>query len=345
MPESLKNSRAFTLMELLSVIAIMSVLIAGAIYYTASYVLWAKQTTDKEIYTVLNDELTRFKSNGGNLAALTAGAPMNDIFAALQTPVVPTGMPTSLAQQFMATGYTFPGRSLQAMGNGQQYCIYQVDQYTGASPGAGVPTSKMPYGAGVGYMSFTSGDAGLNVTTTSGYWTMTFTGNGTTTHASNAGAIYNGVSPGSLTVWASDASGNPSGNITTISIPNGLSFTAINVTGLSNLGSLDLEQLTSLTSLNASGCASLSSLTTYKDTLLASINVSGCIALSTINDEKDTVLTSVNANNCPALTSLINISDASSTAINVTGDKALPAQCTNGSTNFYIDPGDIVTGP
>jgi prepilin-type N-terminal cleavage/methylation domain-containing protein len=157
------SNQSFTLVELLAVIAIMAVLIAGAIYFTASYAQWAKQTTEKEIYAVLNDELTRYKGGGGNLSALTVGAPIKDIFAALQTPVTPAGMPPSLANQFMATNYTYPGRSLQAMGNGQQYCFYQVDQYTGQTPAAGAPTSKYPGGQGIvanggaagGYPSFT----------------------------------------------------------------------------------------------------------------------------------------------------------------------------------------------
>jgi prepilin-type N-terminal cleavage/methylation domain-containing protein len=122
-------SRSFTLVELLAVIAIMAVLIAGAIYYSVSYVQWAKLNTDHEIYAVLNDEVTRYKSGGGNMAALTIGAPINDIFAALQNPVVPAGMPASFLQQFMPTGYTYPGRSLSAIGSGQQYCFTRVNTY------------------------------------------------------------------------------------------------------------------------------------------------------------------------------------------------------------------------
>jgi prepilin-type N-terminal cleavage/methylation domain-containing protein len=101
-----RYSRAFSLVELLATIAIAAVLIALAMFFTASYVTWARQTTGKEIYTVLNEELSRYKGNGGNIAALTAGAPIADIFAQLKTPVVPSGMPASLAQQFMNSNYT-----------------------------------------------------------------------------------------------------------------------------------------------------------------------------------------------------------------------------------------------
>jgi len=125
-----KSSQSFTLVELLAVIAIISALISGVIYFTASYVQWAKLNTEQEICAVLNDELTRYKSGGGNISALTQGAPLNDIFVALQTPVVPAGMPSSLSQQFMASNYTYPGRSLSAMGSGQQYHFARVDAYT-----------------------------------------------------------------------------------------------------------------------------------------------------------------------------------------------------------------------
>jgi hypothetical protein len=54
---------------------------------------------------------------------------MNDIFAALQTPVTPAGMPSSLSQQFMASNYTYPGRSLSAIGTGQQYHFVRVNTY------------------------------------------------------------------------------------------------------------------------------------------------------------------------------------------------------------------------
>ena len=114
LPHSPGAAHSLTLVELLATIAVAAALIGGAIYFTASYTVWAKQTTEKEIYTVLNDELNRYKSNGGNVSALTIGAPMSDIFAALQTPITPAGMPSSLSFQSMANGYTYPGRWLQS---------------------------------------------------------------------------------------------------------------------------------------------------------------------------------------------------------------------------------------
>jgi prepilin-type N-terminal cleavage/methylation domain-containing protein len=53
------NNKAFTLLELLSTITIIAVLVAGVVFVVPYFVSWAKQTSDKQTLTVLNDALTR----------------------------------------------------------------------------------------------------------------------------------------------------------------------------------------------------------------------------------------------------------------------------------------------
>jgi len=73
----LRNYRtSFTLVEFLAVIAIVAAIIVCAMFFTGPYTVWARQSAGHEVYAVLNEELNRYKGNGGNLAALTAGAPM-----------------------------------------------------------------------------------------------------------------------------------------------------------------------------------------------------------------------------------------------------------------------------
>jgi type II secretory pathway pseudopilin PulG len=267
------SSSSFTLVELLATIAIAAVLIALAMFFTASYTLWARQSVDHEVYAVLNDELTRYKGNGGNLTALTAGAPMSDIFAQLKTPVVPAGMPASLAQQFMANNYTFPGRSLFAAGSGQQYHIYQVDRYNDGSGGSGGSS----YGAGVGYMS-NGGAAGgypMFITSTSGYYTVLPAGGTQIINASNSYCVVGVAS--SVTFWSSDGSGNPTGTIKTLIVEFD-HLTSLNVSALTSLHALFCDS-NSLSSLNASGLTNLIILFCYSNNAGMTINITGDYAL------------------------------------------------------------------
>lgn len=278
-------SRSFTMVELLAVVAVMAVLISGAIYFTASYIQWAKQTTAKEIYTVLNDELTRYKCGGGNISALTLGAPINDIFAALKTPVVPAGMPASFSQQFMANSYTYPGRSLQAVGVGSQYHFYQVDQYVGQVVPTGTPTSQYPYGYG-----YATGDGVHPYNFICGSSTNAIAVRSST----GSIAIFTGDTcviswaPGpSLTFWSCQdgTHSTPAGNITLIEADCGGCgsssgcLTSLNVSNLSGLVTLFCSGNT-LTSINVSGCTNLSSLD-CSGNQLTSLNLAG---LSNLNN-------------------------------------------------------------
>jgi prepilin-type N-terminal cleavage/methylation domain-containing protein len=131
----------FTLIELLATIAIVAVIVVSALFYIPSYISWAQQNADQQTLAVLNDALTRYKNEGGNVGALTLGAPLGHILTAMQTPVTWAGM----THQFLNTGFTYPARSLQATGNGAQFVFYQYNSYTGTPHAVGAPTTQMLY--------------------------------------------------------------------------------------------------------------------------------------------------------------------------------------------------------
>lgn len=313
----------FTLVEFLATVLIVAVLLAGAIYFTACYVQWAKLNTEHEIYAVLNDELTRYKGNGGNINALTVGAPIGDIFAALKTPVVPAGMPASFSQQFMATGYTYPGRSLQAMGSGEQYSFYQVDQYVGSTPGPGVLTSKYPtYGQGIGYVANGGASAyTFNISTSTGYWAWKATNGTITGPLAQGNSLTVPTGNTSFTFWScSSGSNTPSGNVTSFDCNN---ITGIDVSGLTGLTLLAFRYGGVVTTLNVSGLASLQNIQVQSNNL-SMINASGCKALTTLLCYYNNLGT-----------------------INITGDTNLPASCVNASTTFQVqgNPSLTIIGP
>lgn len=132
------SSRSFTLVEILTVLVLVAALITGAVMFTSGYVTWSKQTADKQTLTVLNDALTRYKTQGGNVNALTSGAPIRNVMARLgQT--VSWG---NISHQFLQTGITYPARSIYAKGTGAQYRFSAFNTYTNETGG----TSPTPSG-------------------------------------------------------------------------------------------------------------------------------------------------------------------------------------------------------
>jgi DNA-binding beta-propeller fold protein YncE len=131
------SSRSFTLVELITVIAILAIVVTASVVFVGGYVQDSKRTADKQTLYVLNDALTRYKTEGGSVAALTAQAPIKNVLARLQTPVDWAG----LNHQFLQSGKTFIGRSIDALGSGAQYRFTRYDTYTnepgGSSPAGG----------------------------------------------------------------------------------------------------------------------------------------------------------------------------------------------------------------
>ena len=75
------------MLELLSAILIIAVLAPMVTFFTASYLQWSQQVADQRTLVVLNDALTRYKCEGGDLTALTSGAPAGHIISKLTNPI------------------------------------------------------------------------------------------------------------------------------------------------------------------------------------------------------------------------------------------------------------------
>lgn len=153
----------FTLVELMGTIAIVAALIAVAMFFVGGYVSWAKQTSDQQTLTVLNDALSRYKGEGGDVTALTAGAPVGDVISALQTSVNWAGT----NHQFLKTGVTYPARSLSVIGAGQQYVFTGYNSYTGLPGGVTNPNLNSSAGGLVGWWKLNEG-SGSTATDSSG---------------------------------------------------------------------------------------------------------------------------------------------------------------------------------
>jgi type II secretory pathway pseudopilin PulG len=109
----------------LATIAILAVLITIASFFIANYITYSRQISDKQTLSTLNDALTRYKTEGGDITALTSDAPIGNVLRNLKTPVNWAGM----IHQFIQTGITYPSRSLSANNDGVQYRFYRFNSY------------------------------------------------------------------------------------------------------------------------------------------------------------------------------------------------------------------------
>jgi len=265
---------AFTLVELLSVIAIVAVLATAAVYFTASYVQWSKNVADQRTLLVLNDAITRYKTEGGGTSSFTVGAPIGNVIARLQSVITYGGQ----GHQVMQAGVTYPARSISAMGTGAQYQFYRYNTSASQTPSASTPTSDYPHGQLVGTMGNGGGPYnGISITSSSGYWSCQPSGGGAVqTYSSGS---HNLSAANSYSFWASDASGNPSGNISTVNCNNNY-LTSLDVSKLTSITSLDCSY-NSLTSINVTPLTSLSFMNCMYNQI-TSLNVSGLTNLSTL---------------------------------------------------------------
>jgi hypothetical protein len=122
------------------------------VYFTASYVQWSKSISDQRTLLVLNDAITRYKTEGGGTSSFTLGAPIGNILARLQSVITYGGH----GHQVMLAGVTYPARSLLATGTGAQYQFYQYNSYKAQTLSSSTPNSNYPYGQGVGYAAVAS---------------------------------------------------------------------------------------------------------------------------------------------------------------------------------------------
>ena len=221
----------------------------------ANYVTWARNTSDKQTYTILNDALTRWKTEGGNVGVLTVGTPVGEVLRYMLSPITLAG---NMSHTCLRPGSTYPAKSIVAAGNHAQYYFAQYNSYNDGTVALGTPTSQYPYGQGVCYLANDgSSDYNFGVTSTTG-WIAVKAGNSTLISDGSMGGDWVPGGYASITFWSCIGSGPtpaaPSGTITQIDVTGeqvadfgGCNLTGINVSGLTSLNYLDVSGNASIT--------------------------------------------------------------------------------------------------
>jgi hypothetical protein len=123
---------AFNLVELISAIAIMAVLALMVVVVIPYIVGWAQSVSDQKTLLVLNDALTRYKCEGGDMTALTSGAPTGHVLAKIASTINWNGY----QHHIMQLGVTYPARSLTGTGYHQTYQFCKFNTFgTPVNPG------------------------------------------------------------------------------------------------------------------------------------------------------------------------------------------------------------------
>lgn len=150
-------------MELLAAIGIIAGLLVVAGVYIGGYIGTARQRADAQTLTVLNDAITRYKTQGGGTSGFTLGAPISNILSRLQQPLNWNG----LNHQVMKTGTTYRARSLSVTGTGASYRFTRFNSSTSEVGGVTNPNLNSSNGGLVAWWKFDEG-SGTTVTDSSG---------------------------------------------------------------------------------------------------------------------------------------------------------------------------------
>lgn len=303
-------------MELMITVLIVGALAASALMVFTSVTAWAKSTSDRQTLTVLNDALTRYKTQGGNVNALTVGADISSLLSRMESATTWSGM----SHQFIAQGVTYNARSLGAMGSKASYTFYRYNTYSSATPAPGEPTNQYIYGQGVGYMADASGSYQFECTSSTNYVAIKDSSANVTIAEADSISVDTFNPSGSITFWAcaSDSDPTPSGNITTIYCSGDAytgQITALDVAGLTSLTSLDCSS-NMIASLNLGGLTGLTDFSCAGNELTA-INVNSLTSLTTLNLSSN-LFTSLSISGLPLLTDL-DAGNASMTSITISG--------------------------
>jgi Tfp pilus assembly protein PilE len=178
-------SRSFTLVELITAIAILAALGVMAIFFIGNYVTDSKRTADRITLATLNDALTRYKTQGGDINAFTSLAPISHVLAKLQEPITWAGM----THNVMQAGTTFAGKSLAALGDRAQYRFTRYNTYSGEAGG------------------LSPGDLGPSGGNLVGWWKLDQTNGANDLAGSNNGSALSGLTFGTV----ADHKGNTNG--------------------------------------------------------------------------------------------------------------------------------------
>ena len=318
------DNRGFTMLEILVTVAILAALTTVATFYVQQYIIFAHTNSDKQTLTVLNDTLTRYKTQGGGTSGLTYASQISGVLSRMQHAITWGGM----GHLVMQSGVTYPGRSIAATGTGAQYHFTRFNTYSetdyASGDEAGNTPPYYPYGQGVGYETNGGNASGHSVLVgSSSGWFAVKDASGNITYAASWYADDIGPTA-SLTFWSCAGNGNPtpSGTITGWYDDGGNSndfnsnLTAVDLRGLTGLTQASCANNGTVTSLNVSGLTSLQDLDCQSNQL-TSLNISGLTSLSNFSCDYNQ-LTSLSVS---GLTNLTYFSCQSNqiTSLNVSG--------------------------
>lgn len=131
--------KAFTLLETLAAVAIIAALAVGLMVFVGNVVTASRTNANKQTLQVLNDALTRYKCGGGDMKALTVGAPIKNVLSKLSSTINWNGLNHIVLQR----GKTYRGKSIDSKGTGSQYRFTRYDTYTGETGGTS-PSGSTP---------------------------------------------------------------------------------------------------------------------------------------------------------------------------------------------------------
>lgn len=109
------GDRGFTLVELLAAIGIIAGLLVAAGVYIGGYIGTARQASDARTLQTLNDALTRYKTQGGDVTSFTYATSTANIINQLKTPINWNG----LTHQILQSSTNITSSSLAYAGSGK----------------------------------------------------------------------------------------------------------------------------------------------------------------------------------------------------------------------------------
>ncbi len=119
-----RNKRGFTLVELLTTIALIAILVTLGVYLTSSYLSWSQKVSNERTLSILNNSLQHYKTLGGMTAAdghnLEGANTEAKIIAVLNT--LKTGFQSGgSTRSFLNTGEKIDTTKLFATGSGKTF--------------------------------------------------------------------------------------------------------------------------------------------------------------------------------------------------------------------------------
>jgi len=117
--------RAFSLVELLVSLVIISALVALVVPIATGFVQRAQEESNRRTLAALNEALDYYRTYGGDINALTEGASVGNVIGYLKNEIVSSGVP----MKFLSDSVDIDVDRLYATGNGHRYRFYGYGTY------------------------------------------------------------------------------------------------------------------------------------------------------------------------------------------------------------------------